>query len=88
MKVKKLFSNVSEDSQQSLNDPLVEEKGRDELMWENYGTQNYPFPCPINPKTVPKVVKRKYCAHGFMETPQLWDDLLEIGVQICLKPIE
>jgi hypothetical protein len=51
-----------------------------------YGTKSYPEPRPELPPTIRKVVKKKYCENGFMETPQFWEDLLEVGNVISLIP--
>jgi hypothetical protein len=48
----------------------------------SYGTRNYPNPLPLNPPTTKRIVKKRFCEHGFMETPQLWEDLVEIGNKI------
>lgn len=45
-----------------------------------YGTSRYPH--PQNPPIASKVLRKQYCEHGFMETPQFWDDLIEIGSRI------
>jgi hypothetical protein len=36
---------------------------------------------------VNKVSLKKYCDHGFMETPQFWDDLIEVGGKIAQTPL-
>ncbi len=50
-----------------------------------YGTNRYPH--PENPPLAAKVIMKRYCEHGFMETPQFWDDLIEIGNQIGRVPL-
>jgi hypothetical protein len=52
-----------------------------------YGTRHYPNPMPANPPIIHKVTKKKYCEHGFMETPQFWEDLIEIGNKISKIPV-
>lgn len=34
-----------------------------------------------------KVARKRYCDHGFMETPQFWDDLIEVGNKIGKTPV-
>ena len=50
-----------------------------------YGTKSDPR--PKNPPMVNKVSLKKYCDHGFMETPQFWDDLIEVGGKIAQTPL-
>ena len=65
---------------------MIEEIREEELMWERYGTKLYPDIIPLHPKPIPKVKRKSYCEHGFMETPMFWDDLLEIGNQVVKVP--
>lgn len=50
-----------------------------------YGTSRYPH--PKNPPIASKVLRKRYCEHGFMETPQFWDDLIEIGNRVGRIPL-
>lgn len=52
-----------------------------------YGTKNYPNPLPAHPPTIKHVSRKKYCDHGFMETPQFWDDLVEVGNRVAKVPL-
>lgn len=84
-KAKKAFNQIVD---QYENDNQKEEKVEKELfmnrqtakqIWKDYGTKKYPEPLPELPPPIQKVHPKRYCTHGFMQTPQIWDDLLEIG---------
>ena len=34
-----------------------------------------------------KVPSKRYSDHGFMETPQFWEDMIEVGMKIALTPL-
>lgn len=75
----KVHMNAFDEPEQKRIEVIREE----ELMWEWYGTKRYPDSIPLHPKTIPKVKRKCYCDHGFKETPKFWEDMLEIGTQVC-----
>lgn len=53
-----------------------------------YGTKEYPNPAPEHPTPVDKVKIKPYHTinGGFMETPQFWMDLVNIGEKLAMSP--
>ena len=81
----KTFFEKHEHNQNSLNNQPEE---KENSIWKDYGTRKYPFPSPLNPTPIEKINKKPYCNDGFMETPKLWDDLLNIGNEVCRVPLD
>jgi hypothetical protein len=88
LKARNCFSQPEEGNVEVKQESLNDEPEEDQLLWDRYGTKAYPDPAPEHPKPISKVRRKCYCEHGFMETPTFWDDMLNIGSQVCKVPLD
>ena len=74
--LRKRFEQAVREYEQELD---REANSVDRVDGEKYGTDNKQAKFP---RKVKRAYDRRSCDNGFMETPQFWDNLIEIGNKI------
>lgn len=86
---RRISEEIDELEQQEKIEECINEQRKSDLQNYilKYATRHYPHPPPSSPPTVSRIAHKRYCDHGFMETPQFWEDLIEVGSKIARTPV-